>query len=130
MKQEHIETMNTIVDLVAGGKKISQALGDVYEKRCVVLPFMEDIVDDPIENLRMTGRTYNALMRAKMRNIGDVIRFSDGGDFSSIRNFGRLSGIELFESILNYCWARMDVDQQTNFLIDAVVRNEEYLRKG
>lgn len=128
MKQEHIETMNTIVDLVAGGKKISQALGDVYEKRCVVLPFMEDIMDDPIENLRMTGRTYNALMRAKMRNIGDVIRFSDGGDFSRIRNFGRLSGIELFESILNYCWARMDVDQQTNFLIDAVVRNEENLR--
>jgi DNA-directed RNA polymerase alpha subunit len=128
MKQEHIETMNTIVDLVAGGKKISQALGDVYEKRCVVLPFMEDIMDDPIENLRMTGRTYNALMRAKMRNIGDVVRFSDGGDFSRIRNFGRLSGIELFESILNYCWARMDVDQQTNFLIDAVVRNEENLR--
>lgn len=128
MKQEHIETMNTIVDLVVGGKKISQALEDVYEKRCVVLPFMEDIMDDPIENLRMTGRTYNALMRAKMRNIGDVIRFSDGGDFSRIRNFGRLSGIELFESILNYCWARMDVDQQTNFLIDAVVRNEENLR--
>jgi len=128
MKQEHIETMNTIVDLVVSGKKISQALGDVYEKRCVVLPFMEDIMDDPIENLRMTGRTYNALMRAKMRNIGDVIRFSDGGDFSRIRNFGRLSGIELFESILNYCWARMDVEQKTNFLIDAVMRNEENLR--
>ena len=128
MKQEHIETMNTIVDLVVSGKKISQALGDVYEKRCVVLPFMEDIMDDPIENLRMTGRTYNALMRAKMRNIGDVVRFSDGGDFSRIRNFGRLSGIELFESILNYCWARMDVEQKTNFLIDAVMRNEENLR--
>lgn len=128
MKQEHIETMNTIVDLVVSGKKISKALEDVYEKRCIVLPFMEDIMDDPIENLRMTGRTYNALMRAKMRNIGDVIRFSDGGDFSRIRNFGRLSGIELFESILNYCWARMDVDQQTNFLLDAVVRNEENLR--
>jgi len=69
-----------------------------------------------------------SLMRAEMRNIGDVIRFSDGGDFSRIRNFGRLSGIELFESILNYCWARMDVEQKTNFLIDAVMRNEENLR--
>ena len=128
MTQQHIDTMDIIVDLVASGKKISQALGEVYKKRCIVLPFMEDIMDDPIENLRMSQRTYNALMRAKLRSIGAVVSYSDGGDFSRIRNFGQLSGIELFESLLNYCWARMDNDQRTNFLLDAVVRNEEHLR--
>lgn len=128
MTQQHIDTMDIIVDLVVSGKKISQALGEVYKKRCIVLPFMEDIMDDPIENLRMSQRTYNALMRAKLRSIGAVVSYSDGGDFSRIRNFGQLSGIELFESLLNYCWARMDNDQRTNFLLDAVVRNEEHLR--
>ena len=90
MTQQNIETMNIIIDLVAGGKKISRALGDVYEKRCIMLPFMDSILDDPIENMKMSQRTTNALMRAKLRSIGDVISYSDGGDFARIRNFGRL----------------------------------------
>jgi DNA-directed RNA polymerase alpha subunit len=130
MTQKNIDTMSTIVDYLAEGKKISHALNYVYTKRNVLVPFNEDDMDAPLQALSLTKRTQNALMRAGARTISDTIRLSTSTDFVRIRNFGRVCGIELFESLLDYCWDHMSDENRTLFLIDAVNRNVDNLREA
>ena len=60
--------------------------------------------------------------------IKDVVKFCEYNKIMKIRNLGTASGIELFEAILDYCWERMNSDKRTDFLIDTVERNSEYIR--
>lgn len=130
MTQKNVDTMSTIVDYLAEGKKISQALNYVYTKRNVVIPFHEEHMQEPLQVLNMTSRTTNALMRAGARTISDTIRLSTQHSLDRVRNFGRVCGIEMFEALLDYCWERMDNEDRAAFLIDVVQRNEENLREA
>lgn len=130
MTQKNIDTMSTIVDYLAEGKKISQALNYVYIKRSVVIPFHEEHMQEPLQVLNMTSRTTNALMRAGARTISDTVRLSTQKSLDRVRNFGRVCGIEMFEALLDYCWDRMDNEQRAEFLVDVVQRNEENLREA
>lgn len=130
MTQKNVDTMSTIVDYLAEGKKISQALNYVYTKRNVVIPFHEEHMQEPLQVLNMTSRTTNALMRAGARTVNDTVRLSTQKSLDRVRNFGRVCGIEMFEALLDYSWERMDNDQRAAFLIDTVQRNEENLREA
>jgi hypothetical protein len=63
-----------------------------------------------------------------MRTIGDVIEFCKEKKITDITGFGVGSGIEVFESILDYCWGEMSNDERTNFLIDTVEINSDHIR--
>lgn len=130
MTQKNVDTMSTIVDYLAEGKKISQALNYVYVKRNVIVPFNEDDMQEPLQVLGMTSRTTNALMRAGARTICDTVRMSTQKSLDRVRNFGRVCGIEMFEALLDYCWERMDNEHRAAFLIDVVQRNEDNLREA
>ena len=97
---------------MANGKTLSKALKDVYTKRNVCIPYEEEWLDCKLTALNMTSRTTNALLRNKFTTVRDVVEFitRDVDEFTAtnkiadLRTFGRLSGIELFEAILDYCW--------------------------
>lgn len=127
MTQRNIEIMNTIVNELAT-KPFSKALKTVYTKRTVMIPFKENDLNIPIEELKLQARTMNALKRTHLNTISEVIQYGNEHGFKNIRNFGLSCGIELFEAILNWCWEHMNMDQQTQFLIDTVERNECNIR--
>lgn len=129
MTQRNIDVMDVIVSKMAEGAKLSEAMQFVYNKRSVAIPFRDETFDVSLDILNMSNRTVNALMRAKTRTIHDVLDMYGGNKFDKIRNFGRLSQIELLESILDYCWSKMDNDERVNFLIDIVERNQNYIRE-
>lgn len=129
MTQRNIDVMDIIVSKMAEGAKLSKALKLVYEKRNVRLPYSEADLNVSIINLGMSSRTTNALMRARLATIKDVIDFCEGNQIIEVKNFGKISGIELFETILDYCWENMTNNERTNFLIDTVERNSEYIRE-
>lgn len=130
MTTRNIEIMDKIVDMVAAGDKISKALEKVYEKRNVVFFCDDQYLDHPISELNLSPRAYNALMRGRLRTVGDTINCFVNKQSDTIKGFGTLLGVETFEAILDYCWDHMNNDKRAAFLIDAVQRNEEWIRQG
>lgn len=129
MTQRNIDTMDMIVGLLAQHKKISKALGYVYDKRHLVLPHNEKWYQIHVTDLGMTKRTTNALMRAHLTTVQDVIDYCKESTIKDIKTFGQAAGEELLETILDICWDNMTEQQRVKFLIDTVERNEHHLRK-
>ena len=129
MTQRNIDTMDFIVSLLAQHKKISKTLRYVYDKRHVVLPHNEKWYQTRVTDLGMTTRTTNALMRAHLTTVQDVIDYCEQSTIKDIKMLGQASGIELLETILDICWNNMTEKQRVDFLIDTVERNQNNLRK-
>ena len=129
MTQRNIDVMDIIVSKIKEGTKLSKALKLVYNKRNVFVPYVEDNMAIDIRDLGMTGRSTNALLRNGIRTITDIIDFCTEQKITKVKNLGVSSGIEVFETILDYCWDHMNNDERTKFLIDTVERNSEYIRK-
>ena len=128
MTSTNINTMDLIVSKMAHGKTLSKALHEVYTKRNVVIPYEEEWLDCKLASLKMSMRTTNALLRNKLETIRDVVNFTATNKISNLQTFGRVSGIELFEAILDYCWKQMPQEKKDRFIIDVVIRNSGNLR--
>lgn len=129
MTQKNIDTMDIIVNKLADGEKFSKALKTVYTKRNVVIPYHKEMGNVKITSLSMSNRTTNAVMRGKLKTIGEVVDYCNQQKITSVSNLGKTAGVELFESILDYCWEHMDKNEKAQFLIDTVERNSENIRE-
>jgi DNA-directed RNA polymerase alpha subunit len=129
MTQKNIDVMDIIVSKMAEGDKLSKALQRVYHKRNVVIPYNEESFSVSLMELGTSSRATNALLRARLRTIGDVIEFCKTNKITDVINLGRNSGIEVFEAILDYCWDHMSQEERVSFLIDTVERNSKYIRE-
>ncbi len=129
MTQRNIDVMDIIVSKMAEGDKFSKALQRVYTKRNVVIPYNEESFRVSLMELGASSRVTNALLRARLRTVGDVVEFCKEHKITDVVNLGRNSGIEIFEAILDYCWDHMSQDERVSFLIDTVERNGEYIRE-
>ena len=128
MTQTNINTMDLIVSKMAHGKTLSKALHEVYTKRNVAIPYHEEWLKCNLTSLKMSMRTTQALLRNKMATINDVVNYTKDNKITKLLTFGRVSAIELFESILDYCWNHMSQKEKDRFLIDTVERNSCNLR--
>lgn len=128
MTQKNINVMDILVDKMAGGMKLSKALEEVYETRRVGIPYSEDYENVLIIDLGLSRRASNALLRAKMRRVSDIVEFCQTNKITDITNLGTNSGTEIFEAILNYYWDHASQNERTSFLIDVVERNSEHVR--
>lgn len=128
MTERNVYVMDIIVNKMAEGDTLSKALKRVYNKRNVAIPYSEEIYDVAVTSLPMSNRTSNALMRGRLKTIGEVIEFCKHQKITDVTNFGKNSGIELFETILDYCWDHMSQEERVSFLIDTVERNSEHIR--
>lgn len=127
MTQRNIDVMDIIVDKMANGAKLSEALKSVYSKRNVCIPYDEADFDVSVLDLGLSKRAANALMRTKLKTLNEVIEFCNEQKITEILNLGKTSGVEIFEAILDYRWVHMSKDERVDFLIDVVERNQDYL---
>ncbi len=128
MTQTNINAMDLVVSKMAHGKKLSKALHEVYTKRNVSIPYHEEWLDCQIVSLKMSMRATGALLRNKLTTIRDVVNYAEANKITNLSTLGRLSGIELFERILDYCWDNMSNKEREIFLIDTVQRNSGNIR--
>jgi DNA-directed RNA polymerase alpha subunit len=128
MTQRNIEMMDIIVTKMTNGASLSKALESVYVKRTVRIPYREEYCEKLVADLGLSRRAFNALMRSKLKTIGDIIEFCNEKKITDVSGLGTGSGVEVFEAILDYCWGSMSQDEKTVFLIDTVERNSDYIR--
>lgn len=129
MTQRNVYAMNLVVDKLANGAKLSNALKCVYTTRNVCIPYKEEYGDVSLIDLGLSNRSTNSLLRARMRKLGDVIDFCGTNKITSISGVGKDSGTEIFENILDYCWDRMSSNERESFMIDTIERNSNSIRK-
>ena len=126
MTQKNIDTMAIIVDELANGKKLADALKCVYTKRTVILPYDEDVLSIEVTKLDMPVKITNTLMRAKLKTLMDVVNYCENQKIRTVKGLGEISAIELFETIANYVWDHMSSNERTEYLISIVENNEEH----
>ena len=129
MTERNIEIMDIIVDKMAMGKKLSEALKDVYTQRKVRIPFNDKDLNVPVDKVGMSKRTSFALMRGKMLTLSDVVAYCEKQKITTVNLLGRMAGVEAFETILDYLWSKMPKSERAEFLMDVIEMNEEYLRE-
>lgn len=123
-----MNTIDRIVNELAAGKKISEALSTIYSKRRVSIPYNNAWFNVYVTDMGMTSRTTNGLMRAHLKTARDVLDYAEDNKISEIRNIGASSCIEIMETMLNYAWDKMSDKEKAEFLVDTVIRNERYLK--
>ena len=122
-------TIDIITNELVSGKTISEALFNVYSKRNVTFSYNPKWFDVDVRNLNMSSRIVNALMRAHLCTLNDVIKFvEDGHGLTEIRAMGVDSCYKLMETILDCAWDHMNTKERAEFLIDVTSRNEQYLK--
>lgn len=128
MTQRNIDIMDRIVDELVSGKKISEALSTIYTTRRVIIRSNVDNLNIDVRSVGMSNRTVNALLRTKLQTLKDVVEYAASNKITNIKNLGQNSGIEVFETILNYYFDSMTIEEKTEFLIDVVERNVNNLK--
>jgi DNA-directed RNA polymerase subunit alpha len=69
-----------------------------------IAPPVEDDTDRPLEDLNLSMRTANALKRANINSISQVLALSDN-DLLGLRNFGQKSLDELRAALVDHGYA-------------------------
>ena len=88
-------------------------------------PVVEDNTDRPLEELSLSMRTANALKRANINTVSQVLALSDS-DLLSLRNFGQKSLDELREALTAHGYAvESEEDAATGEDADDVEGDEE-----
>ena len=128
MKQVNIYAMDAIVNELANGKTISDALKAVFDKRTVQICYNDADFNIPVAALGMSRRTTNSLMRNGIHTIADLANYSMNDGIQNIRGCGKDSITEIMETILNYVWDHMTEKEKVKFLIDTVNLNEYHLK--
>lgn len=125
----YVETAHLIANKMVEGKKLSEALALIYNKRELIIPSDVDVLDVKITDLKMTNRTINALMRARLTTIGEVAAYCEKQKLTDIKLLGKGSAIEMLETILDYCWEQMPTNEKVDFLLNITEINEQNLRE-
>lgn len=76
-----------------------------------------------IEEINFSVRSMNALKRAGLFTIGDVIGAISNDDLLKVRNLGRKSLTEIKEKVLQFGYDRLSVVEKQTFFLTLTERN-------
>lgn len=128
MTNVNIYAMDAIVNELANGKTISDALKRVFTKRTVQIRYTDSKFDVPVTTLGMSRRSTNVLMRSGIRTITDLANHSAEEGIRNLRGGGKDTITEIMETVLNYAWEHMTENEKIAFLVHTVHLNEYHLR--
>ena len=101
-----------------------ETLHKVFGKNIKVhVGFSRSACDASIEELLLSVRSYNALRRANVTSLGDLIESLNEGGLISIRNLGAKSYSEIQTKMLVYGFERLSEKEKTEFFYNLVNNN-------
>lgn len=112
-----MKKINKITKLLEGGAKISHALKEVCGSEAIYIPFNDNDFDVPLQELKLSNRSYNSLRREGLNTLSDVVSHFDTKGWNSIKNFGKTSAYEVFGKIIDVAWDNMNDEQRARFLL-------------
>ena len=86
--------------------------------------FSNSSCDSSIEELALSVRSYNALRRANITTLGDLIKRLNEGGLKNIRNLGVKSFSEIQTKILIFGFERLSEKEKSEFFYYLVENNQ------
>jgi len=88
------------------------------------IPLTATFVNQPLEDLNLSVRSYNALKRSSVNNMKQLAEFimSENG-LSKIRNLGKVSITEIKQTVLRESYAMLSEDRKETFWNTVIERN-------
>ena len=86
--------------------------------------FSNGSCDCSIEELALSVRSYNALRRANITTLGDLIKRLNEGGLKNIRNLGVKSFSEIQTKILMFGFERLSEKEKSEFFYYLVENNQ------
>ena len=98
--------------------ELMETLCEAFGKGCrIELGFTQKLCDTEVKDLEdISVRSYNALMRANCKTIGEVITAINENKLFSVRNLGVKSIAEIRRLILEYGYAQASECRKKEFL--------------
>ena len=93
----------------------------------VSVPFSKKACDTEVDNIEFSVRAMNALKRAGLFTIGDIIDCITREELSRIRNLGKKTVNEIQTRILSYGYERLTENEKKRVFYEVVDNN---CRKG
>lgn len=81
----------------------------------VEIGFSASSLEMPLDEISFSVRSMNALKRAGMFTVGDVVKILNEGDLMQVRNLGKKSMNEIKTRILDYGFERLPVENKREF---------------
>ena len=88
--------------------------------------FSKSACDSSIEELVLSVRSYNALRRANVTTLGDLIERLNEGGLKSIRNLGAKSFSEIQTKMLVFGFERLSEKEKIEFFHFLVEKNATF----
>ena len=89
----------------------------------VSVPFSKKACDTEVDNIEFSVRAMNALKRAGLFTIGDIIDCITREELSRIRNLGKKTVNEIQTRILSYGYERLTENEKKRFFYEVVNNN-------
>lgn len=103
---------------------IVHALHTLYGGRInVEIGFSASSLEMPLDEISFSVRSMNALKRAGMFTVGDVVKILNEGDLMQVRNLGKKSMNEIKTRILDFGFERLPADDKRAFFENVVRLN-------
>ena len=96
----------------------------VFGKGCQIeLGYTKKLCDTEVKDLELSVRSYNALMRAGCKTVGEAITAINESSLLKVRNLGVKSVAEIRALILEYGYAQLSDRRKKEFLHNLVKMN-------
>ena len=89
----------------------------------VKIPFSRKDLETSVDELVLSVRGYNALRRAGVLTLGDLLEKLNACEVKSIRNLGLKSYSEIQTKMLVYGFERLTEKEKTEFFYDVLENN-------
>ena len=103
---------------------LMETLCEVFGEGCrIELGFTQKLCDTEVKDLDLSVRSYNALMRAGCKTVGEAINAINESSLLKVRNLGVKSVAEIRALILEYGYAQLSDRRKKEFLHNLVKMN-------
>ena len=103
---------------------LTNTLYTMFGKRVRIrVTFTKKDCDTPIEELSLSVRSYNALKRAGLDDIGKVVDALSEERITKIRNLGGKSIAEIQGKVMEFGFDSMNVSEKKDFLMGVLKEN-------
>ena len=89
----------------------------------IEMGYTQAVCDTPVELLDLSVRSYNALMRANCKTVGQAITAINQQSLQGMRNLGRKSVAEIRSLIVEYGYKQLSETRKREFLLNLLQVN-------
>ena len=89
----------------------------------IEMGYTQAVCDTPVELLDLSVRSYNALMRANCKTVGQAITAINQQSLQGMRNLGRKSIAEIRSLIVEYGYKQLSETRKREFLLNLLQIN-------